>query len=341
MESDDGSTMTDPEPGRRVEEGAARARRASTACPWKQEVRAILRDATAGASCRRSARTHRHGRRARSPAQPQARCFRCRDARLRKLRRRQDAAMTLSGKRILLIIGGGIAAYKSLDLIRRLRERGASVRCVMTAAAQEFVTPLSVGALTADHVFTELFDRAGRARCRPYPPVARGRPDRRRARHRRPDGQARQRPRQRSRLDRAAGHRQAGADGAGDEPENVGASGDAPQPRDAGRRTASQFVGPDSGEMAESGEAGEGRMAEPLEIVAAIEALLDDRAEAARRAERSSSPPARRMSRSTRCATSPTARRASRAMRSPRRWRGSAPMCASSPARSRSPIRPA
>ncbi|WP_292324665.1 flavoprotein, partial [Mesorhizobium sp.] len=66
---------------------------------------------------------------------------------------------TLSGKRILLIIGGGIAAYKALDLIRRLRERGASVRVVMTAAAQEFVTALSVGALSADHVFTELFDR--------------------------------------------------------------------------------------------------------------------------------------------------------------------------------------
>ena len=68
-------------------------------------------------------------------------------------------ANSLASKRILLIIGGGIAAYKSLDLIRRLRERGASVRCVMTAAAQEFVTPLSVGALSADHVFTELFDR--------------------------------------------------------------------------------------------------------------------------------------------------------------------------------------
>ena len=64
-----------------------------------------------------------------------------------------------SGSRVLLIIGGGIAAYKCLDLIRRLRERGASVRCVMTAAAQQFVTPLSVGALTADHVFTDLFDR--------------------------------------------------------------------------------------------------------------------------------------------------------------------------------------
>ncbi|MGB2892458.1 MAG: flavoprotein, partial [Albidovulum sp.] len=65
----------------------------------------------------------------------------------------------LADKRILLIIGGGIAAYKVLDLIRRLRERGAAVRAVMTAAAQEFVTPLSVGALTADHVFTDLFDR--------------------------------------------------------------------------------------------------------------------------------------------------------------------------------------
>ena len=65
----------------------------------------------------------------------------------------------LSGKRILLIISGGIAAYKSLELIRRLRERGASVRPVMTAGAQQFITPLAVGALAADHVFTELFSR--------------------------------------------------------------------------------------------------------------------------------------------------------------------------------------
>ena len=67
--------------------------------------------------------------------------------------------MELSDKRILLIISGGIAAYKSLDLIRRLRERGASVRPVMTAASQEFVTPLAVGALSASHVYTELFSR--------------------------------------------------------------------------------------------------------------------------------------------------------------------------------------
>jgi phosphopantothenoylcysteine decarboxylase / phosphopantothenate---cysteine ligase len=61
-------------------------------------------------------------------------------------------------QRILLLIGGGIAAYKCLDLIRRLREQGASVRAVMTRAATQFVTPLSVGALTSERVFTDLFD---------------------------------------------------------------------------------------------------------------------------------------------------------------------------------------
>jgi phosphopantothenoylcysteine decarboxylase / phosphopantothenate---cysteine ligase len=61
-------------------------------------------------------------------------------------------------KRILLIIGGGIAAYKTLDLIRRLREQHYKVRVVMTRAATEFVTPLSVGALTNERVFINLFD---------------------------------------------------------------------------------------------------------------------------------------------------------------------------------------
>lgn len=64
----------------------------------------------------------------------------------------------LSGKRILLIIGGGIAAFKSLDLIRRLRERGAEVTPVLTSAAEEFVTPLSVAALSGSKVFRALFD---------------------------------------------------------------------------------------------------------------------------------------------------------------------------------------
>lgn len=64
----------------------------------------------------------------------------------------------LSGKRILLIIGGGIAAYKCLDLIRRLRERGAMVTPVMTQAASEFVTPLSVSALAGEKVYSDIFD---------------------------------------------------------------------------------------------------------------------------------------------------------------------------------------
>jgi phosphopantothenoylcysteine decarboxylase / phosphopantothenate---cysteine ligase len=63
----------------------------------------------------------------------------------------------LAGRRILLIIGGGIAAYKSLDLIRRLKERGAAVTPVLTRAAQEFVTPLSVAALAGEKVYTDLF----------------------------------------------------------------------------------------------------------------------------------------------------------------------------------------
>ncbi len=64
----------------------------------------------------------------------------------------------LSGKRILLIIGGGIAAYKSLDLIRRLRDQGAQVTPVLTRASEEFVTPLSVSALAAQKVYRDLFD---------------------------------------------------------------------------------------------------------------------------------------------------------------------------------------
>ena len=64
----------------------------------------------------------------------------------------------MSGKRILLIIGGGIAAYKSLELIRELSRRGIASRCIVTKGGQEFVTPLSVSALSGEKVFTELFD---------------------------------------------------------------------------------------------------------------------------------------------------------------------------------------
>ena len=66
-------------------------------------------------------------------------------------------AHNLKQKRILLIVGGGIAAYKSLDLVRRLRECGAGVSVVMTAAAKQFVTPLSFASLTQSPVYDELF----------------------------------------------------------------------------------------------------------------------------------------------------------------------------------------
>jgi len=63
----------------------------------------------------------------------------------------------LSGRRILLIISGGIAAYKSLDLIRRLKEDGAQVRCILSEGGAQFITPLSVSALSGEPVFTKLF----------------------------------------------------------------------------------------------------------------------------------------------------------------------------------------
>src|SRR5918911_2530572 len=71
--------------------------------------------------------------------------------------------MSLTGRRVLLIIGGGIAAYKALDLIRRLRERGASVRCILTGGAQQFVTPLAAAALSGQRAHTDLFDREDEA----------------------------------------------------------------------------------------------------------------------------------------------------------------------------------
>src|SRR4051812_3519396 len=63
----------------------------------------------------------------------------------------------LKGKRILLIVAGGIAAFKSLELVRRLRGQGASVRCVLTEAGARFVTPLSLQALSEDRVYGDMF----------------------------------------------------------------------------------------------------------------------------------------------------------------------------------------
>ena len=64
----------------------------------------------------------------------------------------------LAGKKVLVIITGGIAAYKSLELVRRLKEKGVKITPVMTKAAENFVTPMSVSALAQEKVFNKLFD---------------------------------------------------------------------------------------------------------------------------------------------------------------------------------------
>ncbi|HEU4518687.1 MAG TPA: bifunctional phosphopantothenoylcysteine decarboxylase/phosphopantothenate--cysteine ligase CoaBC [Microvirga sp.] len=69
----------------------------------------------------------------------------------------------LGGRTIILVVGGGIAAYKSLDLIRRLRERGAAVRCILTAGAQRFITPLAAAGISGQRAHTDLFDREDEA----------------------------------------------------------------------------------------------------------------------------------------------------------------------------------
>ncbi len=142
----------------------------------------------------------------------------------------------LSQKRILLVIGGGIAAYKSLDLIRRLRERGAGVRCILTKGAQQFVTPLAAASLgRVARPYRPVRPR-GRGRHRPYPARPRRRRDHRRAGDGESDGEDRLRARRRPRLDRALGDDAADPDRAGDERAHVAAPGDAAQPRDADAR---------------------------------------------------------------------------------------------------------
>ena len=181
-----------------------------------------------------------------------------------------------TSKRILLIIGGGIAAYKCLDLIRRLRERGFVVRCVMTKAAQEFVTPLSVGALTNERVFTDLFNLDDEreighirlARDTDLIVVAPATAD--------------------LLAKMAGGH-------ANDLATSVLLATDKPilvapamNPRmwlnKATQRNVAQlksdgvhFVGPAIGEMAERGEAGPGRLAEVSDLIEKIESLLTRR----------------------------------------------------------------
>ena len=180
----------------------------------------------------------------------------------------------LAGKHILLIIGGGIAAFKSLDLIRRLRERGAEVTPVLTRAGTEFVTPLSVSALAGRKVFQDLFDLGDEAemghiqlsRVADLLVVAPATAD--------------------LMAKMAQGHADDLASTlllATDTPVmiapamNVRMWDHAATQRNLAtlRGDGIRVVGPNDGDMA-CGEYGPGRMAEPLEIVAAVEAYLSD-----------------------------------------------------------------
>ncbi|MGV1784047.1 bifunctional phosphopantothenoylcysteine decarboxylase/phosphopantothenate--cysteine ligase CoaBC [Agrobacterium tumefaciens] len=182
--------------------------------------------------------------------------------------------MTLSGKHILLIISGGIAAYKSLDLIRRLKDRGAKVTPVMTKGAQEFVTPLAVGALSATHVFTELFSRqdeqdVGHIRLARECDLVLVAPATADLMAKMANGLADDLA---STILLATDRKVLVAPAMN--PKMWSAK---PTMRNVEtlKKDGVFFIGPMAGEMAEKGEAGLGRMAEPLQIVQGVEALLD------------------------------------------------------------------
>jgi phosphopantothenoylcysteine decarboxylase / phosphopantothenate---cysteine ligase len=186
---------------------------------------------------------------------------------------RKASTAAAATKRILLIIGGGIAAYKSLDLIRRLQDRGASVRCILTPAAAHFVTPLAVGALAGKRAYTDLFDPQSEfdvghirmARDTDLIVVA---------------------PATADLIARmASGHADDLATAvllAADKPILIApAMNPLMWAAKATQRNLAQlradgmrFIGPNSGEMAERDEVGIGRMAEPFEIAAAVDAML-------------------------------------------------------------------
>ena len=178
----------------------------------------------------------------------------------------------LAGRKILLIIGGGIAAYKSLDLIRRLRERGASVVPVLTKGGAEFVTPLSVTALAGEKLYRDLFDLGDEAemghiqlsRAADLIVVAPATAD---VMGKMANGQANDLA---TTLLLATDKRVLIAPAM-----NVRMWEHAATQRNAKKlkQDGIVFVGPDDGDMA-CGEYGPGRMAEPLAIVAAVEDAL-------------------------------------------------------------------
>ncbi|HEY0301283.1 MAG TPA: bifunctional phosphopantothenoylcysteine decarboxylase/phosphopantothenate--cysteine ligase CoaBC, partial [Rhizomicrobium sp.] len=179
-------------------------------------------------------------------------------------------------RRVLLIVGGGIAAYKSLDLIRRLKERRLIVRCILTKAAQEFITPLSAGAITGERVFTDLFDPAHEfdvghirlAREADLVVVAPATADliAKMANGHAPDLATAVLLATRAKILLAPAM-------------NPAMWTNKATQRNLARLIADgvETIGPNEGEMAESGERGLGRMAEPLEIAAGVEKILKAR----------------------------------------------------------------
>lgn len=183
--------------------------------------------------------------------------------------------MPLEGRRILLVIAGGIAAYKSLDLIRRLRERGAKVRAILTAGGAEFITPLSVATISGERCFTELFSHQDEfdighirlSREANLIVVAPATAD------------------LIAKMAQGITNDLATAVLMATDKRVLIAPAMNPMmwSHPATRRNFAQLtsdgivsIGPNAGEMAERGENGVGRMAEPLEIVAAIEGLLNE-----------------------------------------------------------------
>ena len=180
---------------------------------------------------------------------------------------------TLARRTIVLVVGGGIAAYKCLDLVRRLRERGARVRPVMTTGARHFVPELTLGALAADKVFTELFSRedeedVGHIRLAREADAVVVAPATANMMARMAHGLTDDLATAVILATRAPVLLAPAMNPAmWSHPATVR---NLVQLRADGVRT----VGPGTGEMAERDERGTGRMSEPLEIVAAIEALL-------------------------------------------------------------------
>ena len=233
-----------------------RLRAAANNRSMEDEARTILREAAGS----RDTRTAARGERVTPVVAP-------RDA------PRPLPTRVVGAARVLLVIGGGIAAYKSLDLIRRLQDRGIAVRCILTRAAQEFITPLAAGALAGGQVFTHLFDQQSEfdvghirlARDTDLVVVAPATAD--------------------LMAKMAGGHADDLATAvllATDKPILIApAMNPVMWSHRATQRNLAQLrddgvtlIGPNAGEMAERGEAGTGRMAEPIEIAQAAATLL-------------------------------------------------------------------